>query len=75
MTDRMQVWDVELLQQRIREAHLRVVGAMQKALKSCRSEYERQRCLDAYTFILRTEEDVIGQRHGLPPMKWAKRHD
>ena len=56
------------LQAEIRAADKARWELQKAALKKCHSEYEREQCRKAYAQLSWAEVDVIGQRHGLPPM-------
>lgn len=65
---------VKRLREQCASAERAIVSEMTAALKSCRTQGERDRCREAYAWKLDSDRDVICQRHGLPPRKIVARY-
>jgi len=50
--------------------YIRLWPEYQAAYRRCCSDYERDRCMDAWGRKFDAETDASMQRHGLPGMKW-----
>jgi hypothetical protein len=56
------------LQQAVHESEVRIARDLERALRRCRNDYQREQCIRAYGFMARAHQDRIGQAFGLPPM-------